>query len=86
MTAKDDINEIMNDLKQLRDELKLQVHLAKEDIGDQWESVEKKFQEFEGQAQHVGSAARDASTDVAEAAKLLGEEIKTAFNKIRKSM
>lgn len=86
MNVQNEVNEILKDLTQLRDELKLQLHLAKDEIGDQWASVEKKFEEFEGQAKHIGAATKDSSTDVVEAAKLLGEEIKTAFTKIRKSM
>ena len=86
MDVKDEVNEILNELKQLRDELHLQLHLAKEDVSDQWEAVEKKFQTFEGQVKHVGTATKDASKEVATAAKLLGEEIKNAFTKIRKSM
>ncbi|MDH5184540.1 MAG: hypothetical protein OEX12_11690 [Gammaproteobacteria bacterium] len=86
MDVKDEVKEILADLKQLRDELKLQLHLAKDEVREQWEPVEKKFQKFEGQAEHVGSAAKDASTDVVEAAKLLGEEVKKAFTKIRDSL
>lgn len=86
MDVRDEVSEILDELKQLRDELYLQLHLAKEDVSDQWDEVEKKFQTFESQVKHVGSTAKDASTEVAEAAKLLGQEIKNAFTKIRKSM
>ncbi|MDH5360929.1 MAG: hypothetical protein OEX03_10210 [Gammaproteobacteria bacterium] len=86
MDVKDQVNEIVDELKQLRDELKLQLHLAKEDISEQWETAETKLHHLEDQAAHIASSAKDASGDVVEAAKLLGSELKTAFGKIRKSL
>lgn len=79
----DEINEMIADLKQVRDELKVQLHLAKEDIKDDWDEVEGNLQKLESKAKTIGNAAKEASEDVGEAAKLLAEEVKNGFNKIR---
>jgi predicted nucleic acid-binding Zn-ribbon protein len=80
---KDEINEMIADLKQLRDELKVQLHLAKEDIKNDWDEVEGNLAKLESKAKNIGDAAKDASGDVGEAAKLLAEEVKNGFDKIR---
>jgi predicted nucleic acid-binding Zn-ribbon protein len=80
---KDEINELIAELKQVRDELKVQLHLAKEDIKDDWDQVEGNLEKLEAKARNIGDAAKDASGDVGEAAKLLAEEVKSGFDKIR---
>jgi hypothetical protein len=80
---KDEINELIADLKQVRDELKVQLHLAKEDIKDDWDQVEGNLEKLEAKARHIGDATKEASEDVGEAAKLLAEEVKNGFDKIR---
>jgi predicted nucleic acid-binding Zn-ribbon protein len=80
---KDEINEMIADLKQLRDELKVQLHLAKEDIKNDWDEVEGNLAKLESKAKNIGDATKDASGDVGEAAKLLAEEVKNGFDKIR---
>lgn len=81
---KEEVNELIDNLKQVRDELKVQLHLAKEDIKDEWHEVEGNLEKLEAKAKTIGDATREAGTDVGEAAKLLAEEVKQGFDKIRK--
>ncbi len=78
------IDEMVNDLKQQRDELQVKLHLAKLEAGEEWERVEAQLAKLEAKAKELGSATADASQDVAAAAKLLGEEIRDGFKKIAK--
>jgi chromosome segregation ATPase len=80
---KDEINEMISDLKQVRDELKVQLHLAKADVKDDWDEVEGNLEKLEAKAKNIGDAAKEASGDVGEAAKLLAQEVKNGFDKIR---
>ena len=80
---KDEINEMIADLKQVRDELKVQLHLAKADVKDDWDEVEGNLEKLEAKAKNIGDAAKEASGDVGEAAKLLAQEVKNGFDKIR---
>ena len=80
---KDEINEMIAELKQVRDELKVQLHLAKEDLKDDWDQVEGNLEKLEAKAKNIGKATAEASVDVGEAAKLLAEEVKHGFDKIR---
>ncbi len=44
-------NPIINELKVLRDEVNLQVHLFSMDAKEQWEALEKRFHVFEQKAE-----------------------------------
>ncbi len=83
---KNRINELINDLRRERDELKVKVRLAKMEASDEWQELEAKLEKFELQAKEVGVAAAHASKDIGSAAKLLGEEIKKGFKSIAKRL
>ena len=78
------IDDIVNDLKQERDELRVKLNLAKLEMGDEWEKLEKKLEKLEAKTKELGSATVEASKDIGVAAKLLGEEIREGFKKIAK--
>ena len=82
--TKDQIEELLARLKQERDELRVKLHLAREDLGDEWDKVESAIAKLESRAKHVGGGAAEASRDVGAAAQLLVEEIRNGFEKIRK--
>lgn len=76
------IDEMVNDLKQQRDELQLKLHLAKLEVGGEWEKLEAQLANLDAKVDELGKATADASEDIAAAAKLLGDEIYDGFKKI----
>lgn len=86
MVDRDDINEVFENLKKQRDELRVKMHLAAADAKDEWEVLEKKWGNFEGKAKQVGGEAKEASKDIWDATKLLGNEIKEGYDRIRKQL
>ena len=82
--AKTRIDEIVEDLKQMRDELKVKLSLAKLETSDEWEKLQVKLEKLEDKAKEIGAATREESKDVGAAAKLLGEEIRDGFKRIAK--
>ena len=80
------INEMLYELQQERDELKVKLRLAKMQAGDEWEKLEDQLEKLEAKTKELGSAASDASQGIGAAAKLLAEEIANGFNKIRKHL
>ena len=81
-----DIDDITESLKQQKDEIKLQIHLAKAEARDEWPELEKKFNEFMSKADALRKEASDASGDVFAAAKVVADEVKRGFDRIRKLM
>ena len=79
-----DIDDIVESLKQQKDEIKLQIHLARAEARDEWPELEKKFDDFKIKADSLRKEAGETTGDVTEAAKLVGEEIKHGFDRMLK--
>lgn len=75
--------ELAEEVKQLRDELKVQMHLAAADARDEFDGLEKKWEHFRARAEVVGKAAGEAAEDVGDALELLGKELKKGYQKVR---
>lgn len=75
-----DLIDIMASLKQRRDELRLQLHLASKDAEDEWEELTGEWDKFLSHAQFEKSAE-----DVGDAAKEIGLKMKAAYDRMKKS-
>ena len=72
--AKIRIDEIVEDLKQMRDELKVKLSLAKLETNDEWEKLQVKLEKLEDKAREIGTVTREESKDVGAAAKRWGRD------------
>jgi hypothetical protein len=86
MELRDDLERLAQTLKQQRDELQLKMHLLNLEAREEWEKAEQNWQRFQSKAEEVGTAGAEASKDVGAAFKLLGEELRHAYERIRKSL
>ncbi len=73
-----DIDDILEDLKQRRDELRVQVNLASKDLQDEWEELEGKMKEFSERAQIEATAE-----GIGDALGGLGHELKLGYERLR---
>ena len=73
-----DIDDILEDLKQRRDELRVQMHLASRDLQDEWEELEGKMKEFSERAQIEATAE-----GIGDALGGLGHELKLGYERLR---
>jgi len=83
MSFHEELEKLKETLIQQRDELQVKAGLAKLEARDEWEKIEVKVDHFMAKLETLGDAASDASGDVAESAKHLGEEIKAAYEKLK---
>ncbi len=79
-----DIDEIIKALKQQGDEIKLQLHLAKAEARDEWPILEKKLEALKSKAETIRHEAGGASEDIIAATKLVADEVKHGFERLRK--
>ena len=77
-------DEMLDELKQERDELRVKLELAKMDAGDEWEKVEAKLVKLEAKAKEIGAATAEVSKEIGAAAKLLADEIRSGLKNIAK--
>lgn len=73
-------------LAQMRDELKVKMHLAKADARKEWEKLEDKWQEFERKGQAVENATEQSRQEIQEALGELSRELKEGYERIRKAI
>lgn len=83
MSNQERIEALKEDLRQHRDELRLKLHLAGEEGKEQWEALEKKYENFAARASQMRREAGDISSDLVTATGLLGEEIKKGYKRLR---
>ena len=76
-----DFEDLVADLKQKRDELRLKIHLASKEAQDEWEELEEKMQDFSSKAElgKTGEGLGDALGK-------LGEELKLGYTRIRSAI
>ncbi len=86
MNVEQELEKFREGLIQQRDELIVQMGLAKLEAREEWEKTEEKIESFLSKLEAIGSEAKEASGDVLESAKALGEEIKAAYERIRKQL
>jgi hypothetical protein len=73
-------------LRQLRDEVKLQLHLGAADARLAFDQVEKRWQHLEGKLKALGEASKDELGEIGEAAKLLAREIRDGYQHLKKRL
>ena len=76
------IGDTLAQLKRERDELRVQMQLAKMEAGDEWKIIESRLVKLEAKAKNIGSATAESSKEIGAAAKLLAEEIRDGFRNI----
>jgi len=74
---------LVNQLKQERDELRVQSHLFKAELKNEWEEVESKWRYLEQRFEHILDESRDSAEDIGDAVKQVGNEIAKAYRRMR---
>ena len=82
--AKERLRGLLKQLETEREELKLQLGLAKLEAREEWQELEGKMDTLRGRLKVIGEEAREAGGDVAAAADVLVDEIKDGLSKIRR--
>ncbi|MFU8820292.1 MAG: hypothetical protein ACNA8G_01940 [Gammaproteobacteria bacterium] len=83
MTEASRQKQVMDKLRQERDELRLQMRLGKAEFKEEWEALERKWEHLEGRMAGVKDEAREASREVGAAFGILADELGEAYRRIR---
>jgi hypothetical protein len=76
-----EFDEILQDLKQRRDELRLKIHLASRELQDEWDELETKMSDFSRRA-----GIRETGDGLGKALGSLGTELKTGYQRIHRAL
>ncbi len=80
------LEEVISKLKQERDELKVQMHLASMDAKDEYDRLSRKCDELTDQYEPVKDAVEDTADNVFSALGLVADELKIGFQRVRKAV
>ena len=86
MANRETIEELLSALRQERDELQLKLHLGTQAIHDQFHGMNERLNQLKCEFQPLADAVDESAADVLESLKLVGEEIKAGFHRIREAL
>lgn len=83
-----DIDDMIEQLRQTRDEARLQMHLASREIKEEWDELEEKMEEFSGKARKFANDAKlkETGAGIGTALAQVGQELKSGYKKIRDAL
>jgi hypothetical protein len=76
-----DFDDLMEELKQKRDELRVQMNLASRELKDEWDELEEKMEEFSEKAN-----LEETGKGLSKAVGQLGQEIKLGYERLWKAV
>jgi predicted nucleic acid-binding Zn-ribbon protein len=80
------LKEELDKLRELRDELRVQLELGRAELRDRWQELEKSWHQLEGRLKLARDGAREDSHNVREAARLLARELRDSYEHLRKRL
>lgn len=80
---KEDFKLIFDELKTQRDVLALKIHLAKSEIKDEWQELEKKWETFCARNHQLRRELRETSDDVEDDLHYLSQDLREGYNRIK---
>lgn len=86
MEEQKEIESFMDKVQRQRDELLLQIHLAKAEMKEEWEAAEKKLEHLQAKTPRVARESGESLKDLGAAVKLVGEELLHSYERIKKSI
>jgi CBS domain-containing protein len=86
MSERKRMQDELDALRRVRDELRVQIHLAKAEAKERWDALEHKFREAEEKARLVARESEKPLHDVGAALRNLLHEIREGYRQIRKAL
>ncbi|QBQ53492.1 hypothetical protein [Nitrosococcus wardiae] len=84
---KDALEELLDSLKQQRDELRVQMHLAKLEAQEEWEEIEKRWDhEVKPKLDAVRDDTLESSKNIFNSLRSIAEEIENGYKRIKKDL
>jgi len=73
----------LDDLRRMRDELRVQAHLGKAEVRRRWEALERTFESLEGKARRASRAAEEPMRQLERDLRKLASDLREGYRQIR---
>jgi hypothetical protein len=80
---KQTLNDELDELRRVRDELRVRLHLGKSDAQDLWRQLERRFGELESHARTAAQRTEAPLHELAAASRHLVEELRRGYRDLR---
>lgn len=74
----------LEELRRVRDELRVKMHLAKKDAQDRWQQLEKRMGELEAHGKRAAQRTEAPLQEIADASRKLLDELRRGYRELRK--
>lgn len=78
-----DFDDLWEDIKTQRDELKVQAHLAKAEVKDEIDELEERWKKLESRSDDLRQEAGEAFNEFKHASNVVLEEFSSAYKRIK---
>jgi len=82
MDLKKEFDELTDSLKQQRDEIEVQIHLASMEAKDEWQKAEQNWGQFIDKLGVITDDTKEASAELIQTTKIIGDELKNTYARI----
>ena len=82
---KDRWQRLIEDLQRERDEIRVRLHLARKEIGDDLDRLDERIEALKARSRSASTEAGKALDEIDDAAKQLWTEIREGFDRVRRS-
>jgi CBS domain-containing protein len=80
----DRLDKELDELRRVRDELRVKIHLGKKDAQDRWQQLEKRMSELEAHAKRAAQRTEAPLQEIADASRKLLDELRRGYRELRK--
>ena len=81
---KEELEVLIEKLKQQRDELNVQLHLGKAEAKELWQETEDKWRHLRSELDKMDEQTGDVTKDIGATAMLVAEEIKQGYERLKR--
>lgn len=82
MNIEKDLTALFNRLKEQRDEIEVQIHLAGMEAKEQWHKATPKWEHFIDELGVINDSAKETTEELLHATKVIGDELHDAYGRI----
>lgn len=86
MSLKNEFESLLVNLDSVREELQLKLHLASMDAKDEFAEAEKQWLQVKNKAAEIADESIETSEEYIAKAKIVGEELKEAYQRVAKRL
>jgi len=73
----------LDNLRRIRDELNVRLHLGGADIRDQWEKLDRGWQHLEGRMKVIGNESDEVAKEIGETLHVLAEQLRDGYERVK---